>query len=517
MNPAPEYFLTQFSNLDWGIVVLYLLLTGLVGVWVNRYVSGVDSYMVGGRAAGWALNTASFIGTELGLVTLMYASIEAFSRGFSYLMIPIIGLFATFLIGQTGWVVNRFRQMELVTIPEFFKKRFGKEVQVVSASIMALAGILNMGLFPKMGATFLTYCTGLAASPDAELIVNIVMSLLIILVVVYTIMGGMVAVIITDYVQFVVLSIGLLLALGIMLFTEGLGWSSLVEGLASAKGIAGFNPFHEESYGWSYMIWMFVVYVSVGFSWGPTVSRALTAESPAAAQKTFLVGSPGSFIRLAIPALFAFGAFVYFAGDAIGVSYFFPDGVSGTSAHGAEAMPLFLGKLLPAGLVGIITAGLLAAFMSTHDSYFLCWASVISRDVIAPLSGKAPSASREVFHARLLVAGIGLFLLIWGLWYELPDSIWTYMAITGNVYLTGAVSAILGGIYWKKASRTGALAAMLGGLLSLSGLFIESISEAIPWFSIGVLGLLNYLICALLLIGFSLAFPDDDQSNKLVD
>ncbi len=508
-----DQFATQFTGFDWVIVAVYVLLIGVLGVKVNRYISGVSSYMVGGRASGWALNTASYIGTELGLVTLMYASIEAFSRGFAYLMIPLIGMIVTYIIGQTGWVINRFRAMELVTVPEFFQERFGPEVRIVGGSIMALAGILNMGLFPKMGATFLTYCTGLATLADAELIVNVVMTLLIILVVVYTVMGGMVAVIITDYLQFVVLSLGLLFALGYMLLADGLGWGDLVEAYSSSKGLAAFNPVHPESYGWSYMVWMVIVFLSIGFAWGPTVSRALTAGSPKVARQTFLIGSPGSFIRLAIPAMFAFGAFVYFSQDAQWVGYFFPEGTSGNPAHGAQAMPLFLGKLLPAGWVGLIAAGLLAAFMSTHDSYFLCWASVISRDVISPLSRKSTTPEREIKNARIIVIIIGFFLLLWGLWYELPESVWTYMAITGNIYLTGAVSAILGGIYWKRTSKKGALAAMLGGLLSLAGLFAEPIQEMIPWLSISVLGLFNYAFCAALLVVFSILFPNAESVN----
>ena len=50
-------------------------------------------------------------------------------------------------------------------------------------------------------------------------------------------------------------------------------------------------------------------------------------------------------------------------------------------------MPVFLGRILPAGLIGLVTAGMIAAFMSTHDSYLLCWSSVITQDIIGPLTG----------------------------------------------------------------------------------------------------------------------------------
>ncbi|HUF11288.1 MAG TPA: sodium:solute symporter family protein [Rhodothermales bacterium] len=513
MDIDPVRLITQFSAWDWGIVAIYIASIGYIGIHVNRYIHNVADYMVGGRASRWALNTASYVGTELGLVTVMYAAMDGFSRGFAFLIMPLIGMVATFYVGQSGLVINRLREMELLTLPEFFQKRFGKEVRVTAGIIMALSGILNMGLFPKMGAVFVTYVTGLAATPNAETVVNIVMTGLIILVLVYTVMGGMVAVIITDYMQFVLLSLGLLTALGITLMADGSGWTDMVGSMVSAKGVAGFNPVHANSYGWAFVLWMVVTGMAVGFTWGTTVSRALTAESPRVAQKTYMFGAPGMFVRMAIPALIAIGAFAHFSGDPEFAAYFFPSGVSEAPAHPAQAMPLFLGKLLPVGLLGIVVAGLLAAFMSTHDSYFLCWASVISRDVISPLKGRPMSDREEILNTRIIIVLIGIFLLVWGLWYDLPESVWTYMAITGTIYVTGAASAIVGGIYWKRASSTGAMAALLGGLLSVAGLFLEPIQEVLPWLSVGVLGLSNFFFCAVLLVVFSLLFPDKDSRS----
>ena len=503
-------FDTQFVFFDWIIIVLYLLLIGALGVWVNKYIRNISDYLVGGRNAGLALNTASFIGTELGLVTIMYASMEAFSRGFSYLMIPLLALLAAYLIGQSGLVIKRLRSLEVLTVPEYLQQRFNTRVRVTSGILMALAGILNMGLFPKMGATFLTYITGMGTGFETSSVItiNIVMTLLILLVVLYTVSGGMVAVLVTDYIQYVILSIGLLIALYFTLSTEGLGWKNMVDMYQEHMGVAAFNPVHPDSYGWSYIIWMFVVYFTVYFCWGPTVSRALTATNPKVARQTFLLSVPGQFIRLAIPAILAFGAFAYFTSKGEFLDYFLPHGLGSEVQHTAVAMPLFLGKLLPAGFVGLISAGLLAAFMSTHDSYFLSWASVISRDVVSPLSGKVMTDQDEIRITRISIVVIGVFLLLWGLWYELPESVWTYMAITGNIYLTGAAAAILGGMYWKRASSTGAMAAMLGGLLSLVGIVPGVVDGKFEWLTIGVLGLGNYALCALLLIIFSLIFPD---------
>ena len=75
-------FETNFTNWDWLIVVVYLLGTAALGMYVNRNVHNASDYLVGGRQAGTALSIASFIGTGLGLVTLMYASMDGFNRGF---------------------------------------------------------------------------------------------------------------------------------------------------------------------------------------------------------------------------------------------------------------------------------------------------------------------------------------------------------------------------------------------------------------------------------------------------
>ena len=447
----------------------------------------------------------------------MYASIEAFTRGFAYLAIPLIGLVAAFVIGKTGWVIEELRRKKLVTIPEYFEKRYNRKIRILSGILMALSGILNMGLFPKMGATFLTYSTGLIALGEAQTVVNLVMTLLIVLVVAYTIMGGMVAVIVTDYFQFVVLSIGLLVGLYFAFSDPLISWDNMAETLIFSKGEAAVNPFDTDSYGAVYLIWMLVVYITSNFSWGPVASRALTAKNPTIARQTFLLGAPGQFIRTAVPALFALAAFTWFVQDPGWRNFFFPAGVTNEAVHVAEAMPIYMGKLLPAGMLGILVAGLFAAFMSTHDSYFLTWASVISRDILLPLQKRKVSQREQIRYARISIALMGLFLLLWGLWYELPDSVWTYMAITGNIYLTGASAALVGGVYWKKASTAGAWAAMLGGLISLAGIFPDQIQKSLPWLSIGLLGLMNYLWCALLLIVFSLLYPDRETKKILIE
>lgn len=122
---------------------------------------------------------------------------------------------------------------------------------------------------------------------------------------------------------------------------------------------------------------------------------------------------------------------------------------------------------------------------------------------------------------RISIVCIGLFLPVWGIWYELPDSVWTYMAVTGTIYLSGAGVVLLGGIYWDKGSSTGALAALLAGLIAVAGLFLDPLNNALGTmfnteFAVTghQIGFFNFIFCALVFVGVSLAFPDHKAAKE---
>jgi len=109
-------------------------------------------------------------------------------------------------------------------------------------------------------------------------------------------------------------------------------------------------------------------------------------------------------------------------------------------------------------------------------------------------------------------------LLVWGLWYEVSSDLWGYLAVTGTVYLSGAIPTVVGGLYWKRGSQIGALAAILGGLLGLSamGPCVEVINGS---FSLNVNGthltLLTFAFSAVVYVAGSLLFPDNSQPESV--
>jgi SSS family solute:Na+ symporter len=199
-----------------------------------------------------------------------------------------------------------------------------------------------------------------------------------------------------------------------------------------------------------------------------------------------------------IPCFLGICAYVHFNG-------FTPE----SSWEKLAMMPRYLSEILPMGLLGIMVAAMLAAFMSTHDSYLLCWSTIITNDIIDPLKGEKLTSLQKINYSRIIIVVLGVYILYWGLMYNGNDSIWDYLGITGAIYFTGAISVILFGVYWKRASSAGAMAALLGGLSALLGL--EPIRNSLPMissFKPEEIGLMTLSFSIFLMIVFSLLIPD---------
>ncbi len=481
-------------------------------------------FVTAGRNLGLWLGIATMTGTEIGLITVMYSAQKGFTGGFATFHIALAALIVTFVVGMTGFIVYRLREMKVMTIPEFYEKRFDRKTRILGGIMMVFGGILNMGLFLKVGSMFLVGITGLSATSWA---LPAVMIFLITLVLIYTVLGGMISVVIADYVQFVVLSISLLVITYIAI--AKVGWHNIFDTIELTMGKAGFDPtIAGGEFGWEYIAWMFFLGLVSCAIWPTAVARALSMESAKVVKRQYMFTSVSYLIRFLIPYFWGIAAFVFITKDAAFNSLFFPAGYPAPDSlpAGVEAvnnlysMPFFLGKILPAGLIGLVTAGMLAAFMSTHDSYLLCWSTSLTQDVVAPIArsaGRPLSSKKKVALSRIFIVLIGGFVLYWGMFYKGGEDIWDYMAVTGAIYFTGAFALLLGGLYWKRASSTGAFVALIGGLGAIVGLTPVQDLLGIEYSSARV-GLLSVIGTIVLMIIGSLLFPDrkDQKEPKTI-
>jgi len=461
---------TNFSPWDWGIVVAYLLISLGIGLYVKRYATTMTSYIVAGRGVGVWLGVATMSGTEMGLITVMYNAEKGFKGGFAAFHIGVLAGLVTLGVGLSGFIVAPLREQGVLTIPEYYERRYGRKTRILGGIVLALGGILNMGLFLKVGSMFIVGVTGLSSVGWA---LPLVMTTLLALVLVYTVLGGMISVVVTDYLQFVVLSCGMLLATGMAIYQ--LGWNNIFAVVQARLGDGGFDPLVSEAFGPEYVAWQAVLGLVGCAVWPTAIARALAMESSTAVKRQFTWSSIAFAIRLIVPCFWGICAFVFVTRMAPELGAWFGVG-DGSLEPGQEpvsplyAMPIFMGRLLPVGVLGLVSAAMIAAFMSTHDSYLLCWSSVIVQDVVAPLRREPLSTASRVRLTRILIVVIGAYIWAWGLFYEGGDDVWDYMAITGAIYFTGAFALLIGGLYWRRASSSGAFCALLAGCSALLGL-----------------------------------------------
>jgi SSS family solute:Na+ symporter len=497
---------TNFTALDWLVVGVYLVGCVVAGLYVKRYVVGMDDYVVAGRSLNSFLSIATMLGSEIGLVTVMYAAQKGFVGGFAAFYIGLVGGALCLIVGLTGLFVVPLRRMGVMTIPEFYERRFSRGVRIFGGLVLALTGILNMGMFLRAGALFLTSLTGLTD----PVTVKVVMTVLLLLVLTYTVLGGMLAVVVTDYIQFVVLAVGMVTAC--LYALAHIGWSPLIESVRAVHGEGGFDPVR--GFGWGEIAQNALIVGLVSTAvWPTAVMRACAARDTVVVRRMYMWSSIGFMTRWIIPQFLGVCALAYMSGDARGHALFF--GTDGRLLDGPDhanltlqAMPLFLSQLLPIGVIGLILAGMIAAQMSTDSSYFLCWSSVLVEDVVNPLMGEKLSERVRLCLARIFILVIGLFLLTWSLWYPLGQHLWDYLAVTGAIYFTGAIALLSCGLYWPRASCTGAYLALGSGSLAILALGDLRRSIGLTMFSEPQIILGTTVLSLLLMVVGSLLWPD---------
>ncbi len=481
--------MTNFNwLLDGSIVGVYLLATMIAGLMVRKYVGKVEHFLVAGREMDVYLGIASLAATEFGIVTCMYTAQNGYEKGFAGATPGILNALAMLVVGLTGFVIKPLRDSGVMTIPELLEKQFGPRVRWAAGVVIVLGGLLNMGVFLRTGGQFLVLVAGL----DVRYL-EIMMTALLVGVAIYTILGGMLSVLVTDFLQFVVMSAGLILVTFLILIN--VGWEKLVTAVETNYGAGGFNPFVNPTMGWQYVLFNLMLNTAAVLTWQTVIARVLAAKDTKTGMKVYTRTSFFFVCRFLIPGIWGIAALA----------------TLGPVANTLEAMPRYLSTAVPAGLMGILVAAMLAADMSTDSSYMLTWCSVIYNDILAPFRKKPWSERKGLFWNRTIIALIGIFLLLYGLWYPLKGDLWTYLGVTGTIYLASISVLLIACCYWKRANSWGGVASIVvSAVIPVSYLVMEqvpstaSLAKSIgPYYS----GIATYLLSGAAMVVGSLLKP----------
>ena len=461
---------------DGGLVALYLAATLALGLAARRRVHKVEDYLVAGRGMDVHLGVASLAATEFGIVTCMYAAQAGYKYGFAGATPGILMAAAMLLVGLTGFCIRPLRESGAMTLPELFERRFGPGVRRAAGVVVVLGGLLNMGVFLRMGGEFLVLVAGVRAGA-----LELVMTGLLAMVLVYTVLGGMLSVLVTDFLQFVVMSAGLI-AVTVLLLAR-VGWSELVATVERRIGPGGFDPLAHVDRGVEYVVFQALVALAITLTWQTVIARVLAARDARTGGRVFTRTSFFFVCRFLLPGIWGIAALATLAPSAF--DRVPPEIAGDPSLH---AMPLLLAEVLPVGLTGLLVAAMLAADMSTDSSYLLGWSSVIYNDVLAPFRRPGWSERKGLLLNRALVLACGAFLLLYGLWYPLEGDLWDYLTVTGTVYLASLSVLLVACCYWKGASRAGAYAAIAAGTVFPLGFLVLEKLEATRAFARDAVG-----------------------------
>ena len=444
--------------IDGPIIFIYFCIIFYIGIWLRKYVSNVEHFLVANRGVDVYLGIASLAATEFGIATFMANAELGFKYGLKGI-IPGIALGGSmFVVGLTGFCIEPLRNMAVITVPELFERKFGKKIRWASGLVILIGGLLNMGLFLRQAGSFLSITMGIG-----EGYLELLMTAILLFVGCYTVIGGMVSVLVTDYIQFILMCIGFVSITAILIYQ--LGWQSILEQSTTYLGIDSLSLSLNSVYTLDRLILDILVAFASVLTWQTMISRVLSAKDSDTAKKIYRVTSPYMLMRFVIPVFLGISALYFFGPLSFG--------------NGKEilAMPNMIAQLIPVGVIGIVVAAMLAADMSTNSSYLIAWSSVIYNDLLAPIHNNKWSSRRGLFYNRMIICGIGLFLLLYGLWYPLNDDLWVYMQVTGTIYLSSISVLLIACCYFKKASALGAaVSIIIGALIPVSYLFLQDLS-----------------------------------------
>ncbi len=471
----------NLSILDIIFIVIYLVLVFFSGTLVKKYVKGIDNFLVAGRSMGFHLGLLSLMCTEIGMITYVYYAELGFKAGFAALIVAFPPVVAYIFLGSTGFIIKPLLEMKISTIPEFFSRKYSKGVRLYIGIIMAVGGILNFGVFPGVEANFINIVTGI---PQEYLLITMVV--LLTLVLIYTAIGGMVSVIVTNYIQYILLSFGMIFITIYGIFH--IGWGNIVNAVSTELGDKGMDPFFpsllDGEFGIGFLVWQVLLWVALLVGWQAISMRLFSSKNSKIGQKIYTWSGLMFLSRGIMPILWGIMAIA----------------VVGTDIDSLEALPLLIVEIIPSGLLGVIFAALLAASMSTYASYLLSWSSVVSQDIIGSVvtlvTKKEMDSKTQLLVSRITMAGVMIFIIWWSLFHEMEGYLYFYLNMTGMLFIPGVLICVAFGIYWKKARTLGAyLAITFGAILPMLYLIwpteVQDYASEIGWggFVVALLGM----------------------------
>ena len=507
--------------IDWLNIAVVLLGMIYSVSFTKGLMKSVTDFLSAGRTAGRYLISVSQGAAGLGAISIVSFLEVGYITGFSFQWWGLSQGIIILAITASGWVIYRFRQTRSLTLAQFFEKRYSRKFRIFAGIVAFVCGIINFGIFPAVGAQFfISYCgfpDSFIGIPTFPLVMIILIS--IALYFVYT--GGQIAVIIADFFQGVFLIV-VLFVITIFLY-KNVGWDQVTDSLKNTpkklaveevqklkeensfkllseneqlekieeikskyENSSLINPFKTsrvEDFNLTYFLIGLIGMFYGTLSWQGHQAYNSSAKSAHEAKMAAVLGDirgkpQGLFIFLVPVLTYVFMNHPDFKSVADSVNITLSSLDTDTLKSQMRA-PIVLSEVLPAGLLGAFAALMLAAFISTHDTYLHSWGSIFIQDVLMPFREKPFSKDEHIRALRYSIFGVAIFIFIFSLVFDQNQEIALYFAVTFAIFAGGVGAVIIGGLYWDRGTTEGAWAAMIiGAAIAVTGTIMPQISES---------------------------------------
>jgi SSS family solute:Na+ symporter len=493
------------DTLDWIFISAYFLVLFGVAIWVIlKKNENTEDYFLAGRNIGWFVVGASIFASNIGSEHVVGLA----GTGASNRMPMLIYELHAWLVVMLGWVFLPFyARSGVFTMPEFLEKRFSAKSRWILSIFSIAAYVLT-----KISVTI--YAGGVVVS--SLLGINFWVGALSTLVLtgLYTILGGMRAVVYTETIQAIILVLGAGALTFIGLQHVG-GWGELKSALEPGY-FNMWRPPSDPDFPWPSL---FITSTIVGIWYWCTdqyiVQRALTAKNLKEGRRGTIWGG---FLKLLPVFLFLIPGVIALVLKQKGeIHWDSPD----------QAFPVLMSNLLPSGLRGLVAAGLLAALMSSLASVFNSCSTLFTVDIYKKLKPDTPE-KRLVGVGRLATTFVVILGVLWipimanisGVLYEYLQKVQSYIA-------PPITAVFLIGVFHRRINAQGAYATLVAGFIIGAGRIIleltkDSLSEGSILHTLGTVNFLTFgayffLVSVLILVGVSLATPaqPEDQIRGL--
>lgn len=470
--------MNKLQQLDYITIIIYMLMMAGIGVFLGKYIKNISDYFKGGSAVSWIAGGISNFMTKFStFVFVAYAGI-AYSDGLVAITLMwstiLPSLFAVFIYAKL------WKRAGIISPVEFLETRFNAPIrQIFSWSGVLLKLLDDMIKLYSIGI-FVTAASGIPFQ-TAVLFCGLVVAL-------YTVVGGFLAVIVTDVVQFVILVLATFILVPLAYNAAG-GFTNMQK--VMPDNMSFFNGHRGElSFIAVYYLTIIIKYLG---NW-TFIQRFYSAKSESDGKK---IGWLTAALFFIFPVIFLF--------PSVAARVIIPDLQNPEMAYVALCL-----KLLPAGIMGLMIAAMFAATMSVLSAEFNVTASVLTRDIYQRLFRKNATPKETLWVARLMTLGVGLIVSVGALYVnKLGGAFQVNQYMSGIFSIPMIIPVIMGVLFWRP-QPWGAIASMI------IGIGVGAFLNATPGVSWQTATFIEVLVCMAVFLSSGFFLSKDVAYNNKV-